>query len=296
MNSSSTTATTTCFQIFSDIHLTEIEENTIEGEFIFDFEKAFPKVSKKCEILFLAGDIGQLTSPIYEKFFDYVSSNWKFVFYVLGNNEYYISKKLQISHNQVLKLYKDFFKSKYPNVHLLENEMIYLPIDDGSKTLRIMGCTLWSHATSEQAKKYTHTFQKILDKDLNPISIQEYNSLNEISTKWILKNLDKPPNNGGAYFTVVLTHYPTFQKGSSHPQHEKDQNTEQKNLFANDFLKFSSHPHIHFPKDLIFISGHTHYSFTLIQNDSYYLSNQYGHHVIREEETLFDPKKLYHIL
>lgn len=294
MNSS--TATTTCFQIFSDIHLTEIEEKTSQNNFVFDFEKAFPKVSEKCEILFLAGDIGQITSPIYEKFFDYVSSNWKFVFYVLGNNEYYISKNLQIPHTQVLKLYKDFFKTKYPNVYLLENEIIYLPVsEDGIKTLRIMGCTLWSHASGEKAKKYTHTFQKILDKDLNPISIQEYNRLNQISTKWILKNLEKI-NNGGAYFTIVLTHYPTFQKGSSHPQQEKDQNLEQKNLYANDLLNLKNHPHVHFPKNLIFISGHTHYSFTLFQNDAYYLSNQYGHHIVRDEETFFDSQKLYHIL
>ncbi len=68
------------FQLFSDIHL--------------EFSKTFFKLPPLTNYLFLAGDIGKLSHLTFKPFFDYCSNNWKEIFYVLGNHEYYSSKKL----------------------------------------------------------------------------------------------------------------------------------------------------------------------------------------------------------
>ena len=69
------------FQLFSDIHLELLKSSK------------FPKIKPLTDYLFLAGDIGKINTPNYEPFFDYCSENWKKVFYVLGNHEFYNSNK-----------------------------------------------------------------------------------------------------------------------------------------------------------------------------------------------------------
>ena len=69
------------FQLFSDIHLELLKSSK------------FPKIKPLTDYLFLAGDIGKINTPNYELFFDYCSQNWKKVFYVLGNHEFYNSNK-----------------------------------------------------------------------------------------------------------------------------------------------------------------------------------------------------------
>ena len=52
------------FQVISDIHL-EMRKNII------------PKIKSKCDILFMAGDIGNYKESNFERFLDYVSKEFK---------------------------------------------------------------------------------------------------------------------------------------------------------------------------------------------------------------------------
>lgn len=282
------------FQVFSDLHLSDGGwSHRVDDlvDLVKIFEKYFPQ---KTQILFLAGDIGQINCPIYKRFFDYVSSRWKYVFYVLGNNEYYVSKTLKISKEETLKMYKDYLKINYTNIHLLEKGIIYLPIADRednktTTTLRILGCTLWSYAT-ENTKNLSNSFDKILNSNLLPISPEEYNEMNGQSIDWLLKELSSP-NFGGSYVTIVLTHYPTLSKGTSDPSYERTQTIEQKRFYSNDLYNLISSLSYYSSRktcinDAIFISGHTHYSFDLfkkefragrIMSSIRYISNQFGH-------------------
>jgi predicted phosphohydrolase len=69
------------FQYCSDLHL-EFEQNSA-------YLKKYP-IEPVADILILAGDITYLRSDFYNNpFFDYVSNNWKTVYWIPGNHEYY---------------------------------------------------------------------------------------------------------------------------------------------------------------------------------------------------------------
>lgn len=93
-------------QIFIDLHT----------EYLFHI----PKIIPLADCLFLAGDIGKINAPIFDEFLDYVSSCWKQVVYILGNHEYYHSKKTISKLNLE---YKTLFQT-YNNIHLLDDSYI----------------------------------------------------------------------------------------------------------------------------------------------------------------------------
>ena len=127
------------FQLYSDIHL--------------EFYNTFPKIPKLEDNLILAGDIGKLNTVNYKPFFDYCSSSWKKVFYILGNHEYYINKE---SIEETTNKYKQFF-SNYNNIHLLNNS--FVTIDN----INIYGSTLWTKPTKDfkVMKRYFNDYSKL---------------------------------------------------------------------------------------------------------------------------------------
>jgi hypothetical protein len=87
--------------------------------------------------LALAGDIGQPTCPMWMPFFNYVSQNWKQVFYVTGTKEYDVPVSYTKQHMRIKESLKPF-----PNVTLLDktNPLFYFP----KENVAILGSTLWS--------------------------------------------------------------------------------------------------------------------------------------------------------
>ena len=96
-------------QIVSDIHL-ELDDTNFELEPISDY-------------LFLAGDIGILHIEKYKQFLKYVSNNWKLIFYVLGNHEYYNHKKHINKRNSE---YKEYISSNHNNIIILDRDIYKL--------------------------------------------------------------------------------------------------------------------------------------------------------------------------
>lgn len=217
-------------QVFSDIHL--------------EYMKSIPKFDPCCEVLILAGDIGQLHLPSYKIFMDYVSNNWEKVFCVLGNHEYYNSKK---SYNQLRKDYNKFF-DRYDNISLLDQKKeIY-------KGITFMGCTLWGNYPSECSRDYVNCLNNIYsfqNNSLKPISKDFFNELNQKEKTWIYDNLDNEN-------TVLITHYPTVINGTSSPKWKDEK---YKTIFANN-LDFKN------INNLVSISGHTHFCYDFIDNDT----------------------------
>lgn len=227
-------------QIFSDIHL--------------EFYKQYPKIDKKAELLFLAGDIGKINHKNFDEFISYVNDTWERTYYVLGNHEFYHNKK---THIKLLQEYQDFFDN-YSNIILVQPGKEYY-----YKGFRIIGSTLWSHAYC----KYTNCFNNIKMFDESkyrkcPISLNYYNSLYEDHLNLLKQNIkDK---------TIILTHYPVTQFNTSHPKFN-NQSQEVKDIFANNLLDELN------VKDCIFISGHTHYSFDFEYKSNRFISNQFGY-------------------
>lgn len=224
-------------QVYSDLHL--------------EFCKNYPRIESNSEILILAGDIGYLEDNNYKNFFDYVSKNWKLVFYVLGNHEFY--SDYSIEHLKIK--YNDFF-SKYDNIKLLDREICY--IDD----ILVIGATLWSQATYKTTK-VINDFKKIkLGEKIN-MNKDSYNLMNKNETEFIIDNIEKSKCNK----IIVITHYPLIYV--QNPKYPNDPSY-LKNYFNNNISLKTE-------KNVVCVSGHTHQCFDIVKNNIRYISNQFGY-------------------
>lgn len=261
-------------QIYSDLHI--------------EFYNSFPKIPIEAEVLILAGDIGIKSKKNYIEFLNYVSNNWKIVFYVLGNHEYYISSNYFDKINQS---YHEIFNS-FENIILLDNKSyIY---NDNNKLYKFIGSTLWANAT-EFSKNYVNCFNIIKEKRNNrkyPLSVNKFNKMNKTSKQFIIDSLYEEKEDINI---ILITHYPTIME-SSHSKYNT-QDILIKKLFANDI-------NIHDLENLnctniTCISGHTHYSFDFDiknKNNVRYISNQMGYYdEAVKDETYFKYDGIYFI-
>jgi predicted phosphohydrolase len=237
------------FQLYSDIHL--------------EFNKSYPEIPPFEENLILAGDIGKINTLNFKPFFDYCSSKWKKVFYVLGNHEYYHSKKTMFNLNNE---YKEFFKN-YDNIFLLDNSSY-----EFSDKLRIVGSTLWSNPTKYKGLNdfnYILEFNDHINKTLG-ITVDKFRSLHEQAVKYLFNEINKKDKN-----LIIITHFPPSQNKTSHPKYDY-QEQYLKDYFASniiDNIKDKNH------KIKGWIYGHTHYSNSIFNyiNGIQLLSNQMGY-------------------
>ena len=113
-------------QVYSDIHI--------------EVWNKIPIIPPKADYLFLAGDICIITHPLFYKFLDYCSLNWKKTFMIPGNHEYYIKKK---NYNELLFDYKYKIQERYNNIYFLEND--YISLDE--ENINVYGATFWTMPT-----------------------------------------------------------------------------------------------------------------------------------------------------
>lgn len=148
----------TSIQYISDIHL--------------EYSNSYPKIIPVSENLALLGDIGNPSKPNYEEFLKYCSKNFKRIYLIAGNHEYWLTG---YQTNFIISK----ITSKYNNIQFLKNSHTYL------NDYAILGSTLW---TKYNVKPYKGQFDK--------------------SVLWLKENINKNENNK----TLVLTHYlPSFK-------------------------------------------------------------------------------------
>ena len=153
-------------QYCSDLHL-EFPENE-------KYIRENP-ISIKCDTLILAGDI-MLFKDSFEKhwFLDYVSDNFRQVFWIPGNHEYYAGADLAI---------EGFYLNEKirTNVHLVNNRVV------SYKGTDLIFSTLWSHIADENAAitaKSVNDFNLILYNGKR-LTVQKYNELHQHSIEFI---------------------------------------------------------------------------------------------------------------
>jgi len=163
---------------FSDLHL----------EFKPDFD---PSIINKglYDVLIIAGDIGKPKLPQYSKFLEYVSKNFKKVFYVLGNHEYY-SRDNSIGITQTL--ISEEIK-KYHNISLLNCDTEFY------EGYQFIGCTMWSHIKDKQYK-INDVYQ------IPGMDIPLYNLINEGETEFLTQEINKPLP-FGIKGKIIITHH-----------------------------------------------------------------------------------------
>lgn len=254
------------FQLYSDIHL--------------EFYKDYPRIPQLKKYLILAGDIGKINSTCFQSFLDYCNSTWEKTFYVLGNHEYYHSRKTYDKLNQE---YKELFET-YNNIELLDRKKILF------QGWEILGCTLWSHYSDDLQDNILSCLDKIKKKDKKQnrnitIDKKDYNMFHLQDKEWLQDNYNPEKK------SIIITHYPTRIKGVSHTMYNK-QTIKEKQLFANN-INFIPNKDV----SLICIAGHTHFSYDFTtQKNIRYISNQFGYKdELKENITNFNPFGCYSI-
>ena len=180
-------------QYASDLHL-EFPENET-------FLRNNP-IQPRGDVLLLAGDIVPFTvMDRYRDFFDYLSDNFKQVYWVPGNHEYYHSdisdKPFQL--NEAIR----------KNVHLINNQTIEV------ENQRIVFSTLWTAISPEnQAEIFLRINDfRLIRFDETRFTIANYNELHKESIRFLETELTVKTTKK----TIVVTHHvPTMEYYPAH--------------------------------------------------------------------------------
>lgn len=166
---------------FSDLHL----------EFRKGFDLSIIKPGKD-EILILAGDIGKPILTEYYSLFDYLSRNFKKIFYVPGNHEYYS----ETSHIGITQEMIPSILRKYPNISLLDcSDEIY-------EGYHFIGATMWS-----LVKNHRYKINDIYS--IPGMTIPVYNELNKNEVEYLTDMIDAPLKDGIKGIIVITHHIPS---------------------------------------------------------------------------------------
>lgn len=219
----------------SDIHSEFYKQ--LKFEKIFNFDGTG-------EILCLCGDIGYPEHKIYEKFLEYCSKNFKHIFLVPGNHEYYSNKNTKTiqSTNILLQNLCD----KFNNVYFMNNKIKYLE----EYQLYFIGSTLWTEIPYD--KYYTidnyNDFKKIYYEYENSkfiLNPDYLNFLNSESIDFLTESINIHKNDN----KIILTHHlPTYKIIS-----EKYKNCGYNYFFANNLDDLIKNNNIN-----IWLCGHSH--------------------------------------
>jgi 3',5'-cyclic AMP phosphodiesterase CpdA len=179
-------------QYASDLHL-EMPGNR-------NFIKKYPLIPV-ADTLVLAGDIIHLKpSHLKDQFFDDLSRDFKHVYLIPGNHEFYYE------HHDISTALHDFRFLVRENVQYINNVTIY-----PQERVRIIFTTLWTKISEGNKGKVV---ERIRDFGVSKFDNREfeanvYNNCHEICLKFLLSELNKPFD---GTTTVVSHHVPYPQK------------------------------------------------------------------------------------
>lgn len=192
------------FQIMSDLHL---ETHPLSD---FDFPRTAPYLA-------LLGDIGHVED---QRFFDFLERQLKrysAVFYLLGNHDaFYLSLATAKRRMQEFNTRVDCLRSGSGDM----GRFIFLDKSryDLSDSLTILGCTLYSKITSEQAPAVAARlgeFRKISAWDIN-----QYNNAHFDDVAWLNSEVRRIERTEPGRSIAIFTHHsPCADDRASDPTH-----------------------------------------------------------------------------
>jgi hypothetical protein len=261
------------FQLFSDLHL--------------EFLKHGPKPKVLAPNLILAGDIGKLNTPGWNEFMQYCSESWDCVLYVLGNHEFYHSKK---PYSQLEAEYSTYL-SKYPNIHLLHNSSFEL---DGFEIYGFIGWTRSPFSSLSEAQNEINDYNCVWESKGKLARPEFFTGLANDSIGKFKSWIESSASNPNSKPKIIITHFPPIRTNTSNPMYLSGPPRIVNKYFAWDNMIESES--IDCTQIKLWISGHTHWSYDFVTpiHGIRYLANQAGY---KEEfvagETGFDDSKVF---
>jgi predicted phosphodiesterase len=165
------------FRYFSDLHLEFMRPSTVQT--------LLPLIiPNKKDVIMLCGDIGNPSNDTYWTFMNYMNNNFKRVFVITGNHEYY-------HHNRTIEETNSFLQDKfktYHNIRFLNNQYEYY------ENYCIVGTTLWTNITNPK-----HSI-----RDVGSIPLFDSNKCNNLhlaNVNFLDKSLNENKN------CIVMTHH-----------------------------------------------------------------------------------------
>jgi len=238
-------------QYISDLHIDEWNK--------------IPLIKPYAEYLFLAGDICHIHNKLFFEFLTYCSTRWKKIYYVPGTKEFY-----SVKNKTVIELDSDYqnrIHSKYKNIFFLNNKCEQLV--DG---LNVYGSVFWSPTTFSTTKNASYNnndfnnikyYDNITDKFRN-LDLTYLRKLSSISVELLNDYLNNTTTK-----SIIITHFPPFKEGVVNPEQEHNSYLYWDNIIANKKININNVP--------VWISGHTHYSYSIKQQNTHFISNQLGY-------------------
>lgn len=187
------------------------------------------------EILILAGDITYAGGHYYRhKFFNYISNNYKAVYMIAGNHEFYGDYDLKIQEKPVFEKIRE-------NVFLINNKSI--SIDN----LDLVFTTLWSKISPQRSfyiSKRINDFYKIKYHG-KILTTDNFNKIHKICLKFLQNYFENKKNEE----TIIVTHHlPTYKLVA-----EEFRGSKLNEAFAGEFYNL-----IEKSKASYWIYGHSH--------------------------------------
>ncbi len=244
-------------QLISDLHF-EYLEDACDGEDVDASIDFAVLVIPSAPILLIAGDVATYDCPMLPTFLKWAGSKFQHVFWVLGNHEFYNTKRVS------MKSVKSLLQAMCPsNVRILDNETAVV------EDILIIGSTLWSHVPDKYSEKVQSTisdYRYIFNENGSVITVADTNQLYDESVAFIKEALRKNKNK----YSIVVTHHSPSLSDTLHPNYC---GSPLNHAFATDIDLASDE------KPEVWCFGHTHYNVKHDKCSRGYMlaSNQFGY-------------------
>ena len=255
-------------QFISDIHLEFYKKELDISEFIHPC----------ADYLAILGDLGYPESEIFKTFLAQVSKQYKKVFYVSGNHEFYTCNNPSVPTMDELNNKMKRVCNRFDNVHYLNNEEYIL-----SDTIVLLGTTLWTNIPKSEGRRIKHAindYKYIFVKENHyktNVSPETITTLHHQSVEWLSK---KCTNHQDKTIIVLSHHLPTFHLISPAYRYYSNNTAFASNL---DYL-MQKHDHINY-----WLCGHTHSSMQCIIHNCHCMTNPHGY---PGENSNYDKRKI----
>ncbi|CAK4032215.1 ser Thr phosphatase [Lecanosticta acicola] len=192
-------------QIMSDLHL------ETHPSYDFNFPRAAPYLA-------LLGDIGHVEKEGLLNFLERQLSRYLVVFFLFGNHEpYHLSMEFAKSRVKAFTLKMDKKKNKSPSTgRFVFLDQTRYDVDDETT---VLGCTLHSRVTAEQARAVS---SRLVDfRDILHWDVSEHVDAHLEDVAWLNKEVAEISSNEPGRRILILTHHsPCVDTRANNPKYQ----------------------------------------------------------------------------